>query len=148
MREILNQRSFQQGFEKWNSRNWQTIDAHVLFEFPKYSIADLFMITLGPYQLKMAEGYFLEHSSVDGSFYIQVQRDSTSISEKADSLSMEVPILIRARIQSRHSNATNCCAHSATLVWYLGWARYAKDLHLPSVPMQLLETHHWTDEDE
>uniref|UniRef100_T1L0B2 DDE Tnp4 domain-containing protein n=1 Tax=Tetranychus urticae TaxID=32264 RepID=T1L0B2_TETUR len=85
---------------------WVTIDAETLPDFPRYSEKDLFMLTLGPYQIKMVEGYYLEHASADGRFRIQVRRDPTQLAEKADQFDMDDPVLIRARIQSRHSNAT------------------------------------------
>ena len=135
------------------------------------------MLTLGPYQLKIAEGYYLEHVSEDGRFRIQVQRDPLHLMDRAATFDMAEPVLIRARIQSRHSNATKyivllcfdetnptkllhycqcksgartvgCCAHTATIVWYLGWARHQNDFHVPELPMEVLETHYWHDEDE
>jgi len=94
-------------------------------------------ITLGSYQVKQAAHYADEHLAADGLFRIMIHHEADN--------------LIRARLQSRHQNSTKyflwieydttsvkgwfcqckagmrmvgCCAHVATLVWYLSYARH------------------------
>ena len=114
------------------------IDADdVVNDFPKLSEEELTNITIGVYQLKLARSYSSEHLSEDGEYSIMINSD--------------VDDVIRARIQSRHTSSKSyfvfieyeparitgwycqckagsrvlgACAHVASVLWYLGFARH------------------------
>ena len=87
------------------------------------------------------------------------------------------PVLIRARIQSRHSNQSKylvyvlydkieaqniyyicqcksgnrtvgCCSHVATIIWYLGYARHQENIKVTRKPMSTLTIRHESDDEE
>ncbi|CAF1173234.1 unnamed protein product [Didymodactylos carnosus] len=117
---------------------WTSINAtDSVSNFPKMDFDELQVLTLGTYQLKQARSYITEHLSEDGAFLVKVAN------KKQD--------LLRARIQSRHRNAVKyelyiqynnrqitgwyckcpngsrvvgCCAHIASVMYYLAFARY------------------------
>ncbi|CAH2103328.1 unnamed protein product [Euphydryas editha] len=88
------------------SVNFQTMDQNSLKDFPKLSLDDLRILALGSYQLKQARSYYSEHVNPDGSYEIQVCRHVRLLSLKSHSINLNNPMLIRARIQSRHHNTT------------------------------------------
>ena len=94
-------------------------------------------LTFGTYQLKQANSYTREHLSEDGEYSIDIH--------------IQAPGLLRSRIQSRHVNAkryfcwlqynseaidawycqckagqrtVGCCAHIASILWYLCYVRH------------------------
>ncbi|CAF4644902.1 unnamed protein product, partial [Didymodactylos carnosus] len=103
-------------------------------------------ITIGVFQIKQAKSYSTEHINEDGQYEILVSTDNSN--------------LLRANIQSKQSNRKNynviveynrktvtgyccecpngnrtvgCCSHVASIMWYLGIARYdTKKLNTPS----------------
>ena len=117
----------------------------VVSNFPRLSLDFLQQnLTCGSYQIQQAAHYTDEHMTANGGFTF--------------SLHHTAPDLIRVRLQSRHKNATKyfvwvqfscdqisgwyckckcgrrvvgCCAHVATVVWYLGFARH-NDYRPPS----------------
>ena len=117
---------------------WIAINAvNAISDFPKMNFNKLQELTLGIYQLKQARSYTIEHVSPNGVFMVKVGN--------------ERPDLIRAQIQSRHKNLTSydvyvqynknnilgwyctcsngsrvvgCCAHVASIIYYLAFARY------------------------
>ncbi|CAF4689867.1 unnamed protein product, partial [Rotaria sp. Silwood2] len=105
--------------------------------FPVLGIVELEDLTLGVFQVKQAVSYANEHVDQDGEFEILV--------------STETEGMLMASIQSKHSNrkvykaiitynsvtalewacqcpngnqAIGCCSHVASILWYLGHARY------------------------
>ncbi len=108
--------------------------------FPILTKEDLYGITLGSYQLKQASHYTNEHLDENGDYLVEIH--------------MDAPDLLRARIQSRHvgskryflwieydpdddepikgwycqckpgQRVVGCCAHVASVLWYLGVARH------------------------
>ncbi|XP_063426803.1 uncharacterized protein LOC134710378 [Mytilus trossulus] len=108
-----------------------------LADFPVLSMDKLREITMGVYQLKQAPNYVREHEGEDGKFELYVCK----IKEN----------LLKIKIQSRHSNklshtvfisysdegdiegwyctcksgarVVGCCAHVASVLWYLGYQR-------------------------
>ena len=114
------------------------LNANAQVDFPQLSEDELkSKITCGTYQLKQAQHYADEHLFDKGGFTLFLHRTA--------------PDLVRVRLQSRHKNSTKyfvwvqhsatdvtgwycqckagqrtvgCCAHVATVVWYLGWARH------------------------
>ena len=92
---------------------------------------------MGTYQLKQAKSYTVEHLSADGKYAVVIAKN------RAD--------LLKAKIQSRHKSSVSydiwirysastilgwyctcpagarvigCCAHCASIIWYLSFARH------------------------
>jgi len=112
----------------------------LLSEFPTLTEEEIAtLITCGTYQIEQAKHYTDEHINSQGGFEFFVHKSAND--------------LIRARVQSRHKNATKyfvwvefskkaitgwycqckagarmvgCCAHVATLVWYFAYARLSR----------------------
>ncbi|XP_076081629.1 uncharacterized protein LOC143052466 [Mytilus galloprovincialis] len=108
-----------------------------LADFPVLSMDKLREITMGVYQLKQAPNYVREHEGEDGKFELYVCKIKAN--------------LLKIKIQSRHSNklshtvftsysdegdiegwyctcksgarVVGCCAHVASVLWYLGYQR-------------------------
>ena len=117
---------------------WTNLNAtNSVSNFPKMSFDELQELTLGTYQLKQARSYTTEHLSNDGAFLVKVTNQRQDI--------------LRAQIQSRHRNnvkydlyihynttritgwyckcpngsrVVGCCAHIASVIYYLAFARY------------------------
>lgn len=75
-------------------------------EFPLIDEEDLKLISLGTYQIRQAASYYAEHIKEDGKYRIQICKDNDSLHLEKYDLLVECPILLRARIQSRHQNKT------------------------------------------
>ncbi|XP_033727707.1 uncharacterized protein LOC117317034 [Pecten maximus] len=130
---LLNKRSIYKPLDGTSSTD--------LDDFPHLSLDDLRNIAMGVNQVKQAPAYTKEHTDDDGGYELMACRD--------------FPDLLRVKIQSRHSkNAVHtlwiqyttdtgnirgwyctckvgarvvgCCAHVASVLWFLGWKR-----HLP-----------------
>lgn len=127
---------------------WQKVDASSLGNFPHLTMEDLHRLTIGVYQLKQASSYAREHLNDDEGYILFSHR--------------EEPEVLRIKIQSRHTSAkqyqlwiryesnsfdpikgwycqckngarvVGCCAHIASVLWYLGFYR-----HLDSFPEYL-----------
>lgn len=129
------------GVKRMTTR-WEKASASSVVEFPKLSMEDLQKITLGTYQIKIAERYIQCHLKAEPEFGIFIHRDMEDI--------------IRARIQSRFSKSKThdawikfganengckaikgyycsckvgertlgCCSHLATVMRYLGFDRH------------------------
>lgn len=68
-------------------------------EFPKLSISEISEnITFGPYQIEQAQSYIQEIFKTQNSSSIEIYKDNLKIFD-------DNTILLRARIQSRHSNS-------------------------------------------
>ena len=121
---------------------YTSIDAaeNILSDFPKLDIDSLRDITMGVYQLKQCIHYSKEHLREDGSYDLMVAK--------------EVDGLLQVQIKSRHSRnvihklwiqydvnkndcvsgwyctckvgsrVVGCCAHVASVMWYLGYQRW------------------------
>ncbi|XP_062608957.1 uncharacterized protein LOC134270728 [Saccostrea cucullata] len=123
---------------------YRKLDGESLQDFPRLSLDILRSITLGVYQIKQAPNYAREHISEEGNFDLLVCKESES--------------LLQVKIQSRHTKAAvhtlwidyscgtdlpikgwyctckvgarmvGCCAHIASVLWYLGIERHDKVL--------------------
>ena len=127
---------------------WCSFDAAgALNDFPIFSYQSLIDLTLGIYQLKQSKSYAIEHLNQNGEYYVQI--------------SNQEPHLLRARIQSRHSQSkkydlwikysvnkvegwycscikgarvVGCCSHVSSIIWYLSYARFdPRELHQHSM---------------
>ena len=119
-------------------QKWTKID-EVDFEFPEMDLEDLQLLFFGSYQIKQYQSYAEEHLDVNSDFVIQISKETDDI--------------IRCAIKSRHSTSTRyyawiqfsliggpilswycqckagartigACAHKATIIWYLSYARH------------------------
>uniref|UniRef100_T1KG68 DDE Tnp4 domain-containing protein n=1 Tax=Tetranychus urticae TaxID=32264 RepID=T1KG68_TETUR len=161
-----------------DGRQWINLDAESLLpSFPVLTYTQLMHFTLGSYQLHQALGYYAEHSSPEGSFYLQVYKDILRVDLSGTGIRIQDPDLIRVRLQSRHSNATKylayvlydkseptnihyicqcasgtrtigCCAHIATVIWYLGYGRHQPTLKIVRPPMSTLTIRHESDDED
>lgn len=74
-------------------------------DFPVLTENDLKLIACGSYQLKLAPAYYAEHMKENGQFTIQVCRYTGPALPYNDyNITVNDPILIRAKIHSRFSN--------------------------------------------
>lgn len=133
------------GLKRMTSR-WEKASDLSIRDFPILSMEDLKQITLGTYQIKIAEKYISHHMKEDSTFGIFIYRENEC--------------LIRARIQSRFSKSKThdgwvkfekggtghkaitglyctckvgertlgCCSHLTSIIRYLGY-----DRHQPTV---------------
>lgn len=129
------------GLKRMTTR-WERASATSVTGFPQLSMEDLQRITLGSYQIKIAERYIVNHLKDNSDFGIFIHR------EKED--------IIRARIQSRFSRSKThdawvkfeengsgweavkglyctckvgertlgCCSHLTSVLRYLGFDRH------------------------
>jgi len=132
-------------------------------EFPQLTEADLRSITQGDYHLRLARSYYAEHVKANGVYEVQVAKHIGPI-PISYGLSVGTPVLIRGKIQSRHTSSkqyfvyilldldelgvdsvssytcscpqglrtVGCCAHVATVLWYLGYARHLPEISIPA----------------
>ena len=127
---------------------WRSLDAAgALNDFSIFSYQSLIDLTLGIYQLKQSKSYAIEHLNQNGEYYVKI--------------SNQEPHLLRARIQSRHSQSkkydlwikysvnnvegwycsciggarvVGCCSHVSSIIWYLSYARFdPRELHQHSM---------------
>ncbi|CAH2092630.1 unnamed protein product [Euphydryas editha] len=116
---------------------WKEMSADDLQDFPRLMFQELCDLTMGIYQLKQAKSYTKEHIDNQGLYKIFLHKESSDI--------------LRIKIQSRHTaskiyslwiqyNSTTvlnwycqckvgarvvgCCAHIASVIWYLTYDRY------------------------
>ncbi|CAF5053529.1 unnamed protein product, partial [Rotaria sp. Silwood1] len=116
---------------------WMPMNAtNSMPNFPRMNFDELQELTLGVYQLKQARAYITEHMTSEGAYSVKIT------DQRQD--------LLRAQIQSRYKNNTKydiyiqydpknvsgwyctcpngsrvvgCCAHIASIMYYLSFAR-------------------------
>lgn len=122
---------------------WQPVVADSIPDFPQLTLHELTHLTIGSYQLKQAQSYAEEHTARDGMYQLFVHRQERNI--------------LRLQIQSRHTSSkvynlwieysqginpiiswycqckvgariVGCCAHVASVIWYLGYSRHSERL--------------------
>jgi hypothetical protein len=74
-----------------SSSRWQRIEDSN-FDFPRMSLNEIRELVFGTYQIKTGRCYVEEHMNSDGDYVVQVDNSNDNI--------------VRASIQSRHSNAS------------------------------------------
>jgi hypothetical protein len=86
------------------SASFESIDGSSIDDFPQLTEADLRLITLGTYQLRMARSYYAEHIKTNGRLEIEVCKHVGPLSLNSHGFSVDGRdlMLIRGRIQSRH----------------------------------------------
>ena len=121
---------------------WLSLEANgAVPEFPVLSMAELQLLTFGTYQLKHAKSYSREHLSDDGDYTINIHNQAPGL------LRIRIQSWhINAKryfcwVEYRTANVdekilawfcqclagqrnVGCCAHVASVVWYLGYERH------------------------
>lgn len=146
---ILQEKSEKEG---WSRKRviWQSMDANTLPDFPKLTLDELGQLTISihNHQLKQARSYTKEHINEDGMYQLSVHLQCHNV--------------VRIQIQSRHTSSqiynlwieysdginpitlwycqcksgaktVGCCAHIASVLWYL---RYYRHNDVPLRPVQ------------
>ena len=129
---------------------WSSLDSNeAVPEFPVLSKTQLQMTTFGTYQLKQAKSYTREHQSEDGEYKIDVHNlapgllrvriQSRHINAKQYFCWIEYNTgnaneqIVAWFCQCKAGQRTvGCCAHVASVIWFLGHARHQeqrKPLH-------------------
>lgn len=122
---------------------WKTLDASdAANDFPCLSETDIRNLTLGVYQLKQAKCYTFEHLDTEGDYSVSVSKvlqgllrahlQSRHVSSKKyfvyiqyDNESEGCDKIKEWYCQCRAGARTvGMCAHIASLIWYLGYARH------------------------
>ena len=121
---------------------WSALDSEeAVPQFPVLTKVDLQMITFGTYQLKQAKSYTREHQSEDGEYKIDVHNlapgllririQSRHINAKKYFCWIEYNSgnaneqIVAWFCQCKAGQRTvGCCAHVASVIWYLGHARH------------------------
>jgi len=122
---------------------WQSVVADSIPDFPQLTLHESIHLTIGSNQLKQAQSYAEEYTAGDGMYQLFVHRQERNI--------------LRLQIQSRHTlskvynlwieysqginpiiswycqckvsaRTVGCCAHVASVLWYLGYSRHSKRL--------------------
>ena len=131
---------------------WSVFTDHCQFElddFPTLNITELREITLGVYQLKQAPNYSREHVSEEGDYTFAAVRDEPCLVRvKIQSRHTQATLhTVWVRYSSSDDSekiggwyctckvgtrVVGCCAHVASIIWYLG---YGKDRMKPKTGM-------------
>jgi hypothetical protein len=137
-KNLLEKKLDDKDFQK--AKKWERMEVNkAVPDFPILSQSQLQDLLLGIFQLKQAKSYANEHINDDGVYEILVSTETSG--------------LLRAKIQSRHSNrkkynaiiqynnrtvlewccqcpygnvTIGTCSHVASILWYLSLARYDK----------------------
>lgn len=133
--------------KKWDTRRvvYQELTDDCVEDFPRLTLDELRYITMGVYQLKQSRSYTAEHLQDDGLYKLFYVKETPEV----------LRLLLRSRHTSskqyqlwieygQHAITTNpisgwyckcqvgarvvgCCAHIASVLWYLGFARHQTD---------------------
>ncbi|XP_018401795.1 PREDICTED: uncharacterized protein LOC108778963 [Cyphomyrmex costatus] len=154
--------------EGWGKKRviWEPLTHDAFNDFPKLTMDELTLLTLGVYQIKQAKSYTFEHLHDDGMYSLFIHKQERSI--------------IRLQIQSRHTSSklynlwiqyniginpiagwycqckagarvVGCCAQCASVLWYLAYARY--EINSTNKPSEKFNNHVmdasscWTDDE-
>ena len=127
---------------KYIRGKWSSLDSNeAVPQFPVLSKAQLEMLTFGTYQLKQAKSYTKEHLSEDGDYKIDVHHQAPGLL-RARIQSRHINVK-RYFCWGEYSNGNadgqivawfcqciagqrtvGCCAHVASVIWYLGHERH------------------------
>jgi len=156
MPNVLMQRVEEERLHTHQGGRWVPLREANLLGFPILPLEYLRDFTFGTYQIKLAPGYVQDRTARDREMRFEVI--------------MHEPGLLRAKVYSRHTNATKyqlwiqfqdegaddalprpigepitgwycrckqgartlgCCAHIASIIWYLGYARHQQNVRYP-----------------
>jgi hypothetical protein len=145
---------------------FKKIESCEISDFPKLEFLDLYLITLGTYQLKQSLSHIAQHLDENGLFFLEAFKDNNVKELNGNSL-------IRAKLQSRHSKSTKyniyiqydptrsatdaiimwlcrckngertlgCCAHVASVIYYFAYGRYQESIKTPAAFLTNLFPH-------
>ncbi|CAH2095644.1 unnamed protein product [Euphydryas editha] len=138
-----------------------TAEADNIF-FPRLEYKELILFAVGTYQIRQAHSYYGEHVRFHGRYVIEVCSESINSSEfnlrgnnttlirgkiRSRHISRRqyyVYVLIENNRSGREGiveyccsclvgrRTVGCCAHTMTIVWYLGWARHENNISAPA----------------
>lgn len=128
------------------------MNADTLSHFPRMTEEDIYFLSLGSYQIKLARSYCKEHMRQNGLYSIEIFQQPCTNELHRFNISFEPgSYILRGRIKSRHvsrcmyysyiivnsqsigeyycscltgQRTVGTCAHIISLVWYLGYARH------------------------
>lgn len=131
------------GLDKIRINKWEKLDSSSV-QFPSMTEDDIRSLAIGVYQVNLAKSYATEHLNDNSEFEVLVYKQDDQ--------------LLCAKLQSRHvssrsyhlwvqfdevtvqswyckcrtgSRVVGMCAHIASVVWYLGYARHLSEPFSP-----------------
>jgi hypothetical protein len=142
--------------------NFRKLESCEIIDFPELSLQDLYLTTLGSYQLKQSLSYIAQHLDQNGTYWLEAFKDK-----------IEQDNLIRAKLLSRHSRSVKyniyirynplqsgtdaikawmcrcknglrtlgCCAHVASVLYYFGYGRHQETIRTPAAFLTNLFPH-------
>ena len=130
----------------WDSRSkaaWKTIDESYLSDFPQLTEAELRDMAMGVYQLKQADSYTEKHTSETGQYEIVIHEEDDGIlktkirSRLTAAASYNLWIEYGPGLEpikgwyckfESGSKVVGCCAHIASVLWFLGYFRHQRQI--------------------
>ena len=121
---------------------WRKIDDTKLDNFPELTEDEVRVQTMGMYQLKQAKSYTNEHFDENGSYEIMAQNEDGGVlkaqirschtSNKTYYLWVEYTLGLNPITElgcgcRSGARTLGCCAHVASMLWYLGYYRTATE---------------------
>lgn len=126
------------------------------FDFPQLSYEDLILFTLGSYHLRIARSYVHEHMRPNGLYIIELYRHHELVNNRSlirgriqsrhvRSKQYYTYILVNPTREGRESiedyycscihgrRTIGCCAHIASMVYFLSWARHQEQIDAPAM---------------
>ena len=109
------------------------------FDFPELSIEDQRLLLFGTHKIKQSKTYVEEHLDSNGNYIIELEESDDDIlrctirSQHSNVVKYKVRIqyaLIEDPIRTWYcqckavARTTGCCAHAASIIWYLSFARH------------------------
>ncbi|XP_045457339.1 uncharacterized protein LOC123667489 [Melitaea cinxia] len=125
------------------------------FDFPQLSYDDLTLFTLGSYHLRIARSYVHEQLRPNGLYIVELYRHQESVNNRTlirgriqsrhiRSKKYYTYILVNPTTEGRESiedyycscihgrRTIGCCAHIASMVYFLSWARHQEQIDTPA----------------
>ncbi|OXU19449.1 hypothetical protein TSAR_011578 [Trichomalopsis sarcophagae] len=146
---------------------WERLSQAHVPEFPRLDFEYIRQLTLGPYQLELAPSYVqdkFEHESSDV-FELDVNRDVPGFlririySRFKNATRYQLWVCFRVDIENDQmddegedqiilgyyctckagARTLGCCAHVASILWFLGWARHQQNIRYPNIENDQME---------
>ena len=129
---------------------WKAMEKDDLQDFPKLSEDELCDLTLSVYQIKQAKSYTQEHLTTDGKYEFSIHKEDTGLirikiqsrhtSSKTYLLWISYGCIGGADsitgwycLCKAGARTVGCCAHIASVLWYLGYQRHCTDATATSI---------------
>jgi hypothetical protein len=154
--------SLEKYFNGYQKSSFLKIDANNGIDFPKLNEEVIQQkIALGSYQLKNCRSYLAEHFDSNGTLEILINRipikdhENTILlasiqSRHIERMKYDVVIAFKPKIKDVSSiyawnctckigkRSVGCCSHVASIIFYLSFGMYEKDLKKPGVSLNRL----------